>query len=696
MKKQNNINFKLNGKNTIEKRDELKNYFLNTYNQFENIFELLKDDSVFYKKSEPTRHPMIFYYGHTATFFINKFILANMIENRVNKEFESIFAIGVDEMSWDDINEKHYKWPKVQDVKEYRLKVKNIVLDLINNIEFTLPITWDSPMWIILMGIEHERIHIETSLVLHRQMPLEFIKEDMNLKICDIYTEGIKNEFIEIKKQNIILGKPTSSDTYGWDNEYGIFEEDLEKFQVSKYLVSNEEYMPFVLENGYETEEYWCEDGKEFLNNTKAKHPIFWIKNNNTFKYRAINKIINMPLSWPIEVNALEAKAFLKYKSLKDNINYSLPSEAQYKAIYNYSKVTNEQNANHNLDLYSSCPVNIYNFNGIYDVIGNVWQWSRTKMFPFKGFKEHEIYDDFTVPTFDNKHALINGSSWASSGNLIDPYSRYAFREHFYQNAGFRYTICKEKENNTMEKQNIYETDNLVSQYCEFHYGSEYFGVQNFSIACANIAKNYMNNANKVLDIGCATGRLSFELAKYFNEVDAIDFSARFIQVGVNLQENGKITYKSCIEGDLSEDKNISMIRLGYDSIKNKVSFFQGDACNLKAQFNSYDMIIATNLIDRLYDPKLFLQDVSNRLNTNGILIITSPYTWLEEYTKKDKFLGGYINKDGKDIYTIDTLEDILNNEFTLVHTQDVEFVIKETKRKFQHSVSQLSVWRKK
>ncbi len=30
-----------------------------------------------------------------------------------------------------------------------------------------------------------------------------------------------------------------------------------------------------------------------------------------------------------------------------------------------------------------------------------------------------------------------------------------------------------------MEK-NIYETNTLVSQYCEFHYGDEYFGVKNF------------------------------------------------------------------------------------------------------------------------------------------------------------------------------------------------------------------------
>ena len=696
MKNLNNIQLLLNGTNIDHKRKEIKEYFVNTFTQFEKIFNLLKNDKVFYKKSEITRHPMIFYFGHTATFFINKLILKKVISKRINKNFESIFAIGVDEMSWDDLNDNNYSWPKVSEVRQYRDKVKDLVLNLIDTIPLTLPITWDSDMWIILMGIEHERIHIETSLVLHRQMPLKFINTNIDFKISqNTKNKKIKNELITINESTINLGKKQNSTFYGWDNEYGEYSEFVNKFQTSKYLVSNSEYMPFVLDNSYENEEYWCEKGKEFLKNSKIKHPIFWIKEKNSYKYRTINKIISLPLSWPVEVNAYEAKAFLNYKSKKENKSYLLPSEAQYKAIYNFAKVTKNSSANHNLDLYSSCPIDTFGFNGIYDVIGNVWQWSSSKIFPFEGFKVHEIYDDFTVPTFDNNHTLIKGSSWASSGNLIDPNSRYAFREHFYQNAGFRY-IINTKENIKMQDNNIYETNKLVSQYCEFQYGKEHFGVQNFSLACANIAKNYINKGQKALDIGCATGRLSFELAKYFEHVDGIDFSASFIDVGVKLKKHGELFYKSYNEGELFTNELIDINSLGYESIKNKVDFHQGDACNLKDKFNSYDMIIASNLIDRLYQPKLFLNDISHRLNDHGILILTSPYTWLEEYTKKENWLGGFKDENNNKIYTIDTLKDIFKEKFDLVHTQDVPFLIKETQRKYQHTLSQLSVWRKK
>lgn len=45
--------------------------------------------------------------------------------------------------------------------------------------------------------------------------------------------------------------------------------------------------------------------------------------------------------------------------------------------------------------------------------------------------------------------------------------------------------------------------------------------------------------------------------------------------------------------------------------------------------------MLAANLIDRLYSPRKFLTTIHERMNPGGLLVITSPYTWLEEYTKK-------------------------------------------------------------
>jgi len=434
----------LEGKSVAHKRREIRDYFNNTYDLYERVFALLRDAEVFYKKSEPTRHPMIFYFGHTATFFINKLMLMNSISQRINPYFESLFAVGVDEMSWDDMDTHHYKWPQVDEVRAYRDEVRKLINHLIDTLEFSLPITQQSPMWIILMGIEHERIHIETSLVLHRQMPIEYIQEVEEFVLCRYDTPAPSNEMVEIEGGEIVLGKTKEHHLYGWDNEYGIKREYIKNFSASKYLVSNAEFMEFVEAGGYTNKNYWDDEGWAFVTRNNVTHPHFWVQTPQGYRYRALSKIIDMPWSWPVDVNGLEAEAFCRYKSDKEQRNYTLPSEAEYNAIYKQSLLEDiphlhENQANINLYHYaSSCPVDRFASNGIYDVTGNVWQWSRTPIYAFEGFETHPAYDDFSLPTFDGKHALIMGSSWASSGNLIMQHSRYAFRKHFFQHAGFR------------------------------------------------------------------------------------------------------------------------------------------------------------------------------------------------------------------------------------------------------------------
>jgi putative 4-mercaptohistidine N1-methyltranferase len=123
------------------------------------------------------------------------------------------------------------------------------------------------------------------------------------------------------------------------------------------------------------------------------------------------------------------------------------------------------------------------------------------------------------------------------------------------------------------------------------------------------------------------------------------------------------------------------------------VEFFQGDATNLKPQFSNYDLILAANLLDRLYDPQRFLETIHERLKPGGILVITSPYTWLEEFTKKENWLGGF-RQGGEPCMTLDSMRELLAAHFVLRDgPRDVEFVIRETRRKFQHTVAELTAW---
>ena len=58
---------------------------------------------------------------------------------------ESIFAIGVDEMSWDDLDEQNYHWPSIQAVRDYRHEVRALVLKVIEHAPLQLPLNWHNP-----------------------------------------------------------------------------------------------------------------------------------------------------------------------------------------------------------------------------------------------------------------------------------------------------------------------------------------------------------------------------------------------------------------------------------------------------------------------------------------------------------------------------------------------------------------------
>ncbi len=689
-------NIKLNGESIEKKREEILEKFIYTYECFEKLFDMFVDDEVFYKQPNKLRHKLIFYFGHTSSFYINKLIVGKYITKRVNPTFESIFAIGVDEMAWDDL--KNIEFPKVQEVREYRNIVKQEVIEYIKSVNFSLPITWDSPMWVILMGIEHENIHFETSLVLHKQLDVKDLKGQKDFTNYNDFSNSPQNQLLDVESSIITLGKKHDADDfYGWDNEYGEKIVKVESFKASKYLVSNGEFLEFVQDGGYTNNLFWDNESKQWRDSNNITHPTFWIKKQNgEYNYRTLLDIIDLPLNWPVEVNGYEAEAFCKYKSALLDKNITLPSEAQYYRLREACNLPQEvtSGANINNIHQSSTPINMYRQGEFYDVVGNVWQWSSSAIDGFEGFKVHPLYDDFSVPTFDNKHLLIKGGSWASKGNAILKSSRYAFRKHFYQFAGFRYVESSQSSTNDLD---YYESDEIISQYCEFHYGKEYLNVENFPKNIAKIAKQYASNETKsVLDIGCSVGRTSFELKRYFPKITGIDFSARFIKVAIDLKEKKHINYKLKVEGDITENKMITLEDNDLNDIDlSNIEFWQGDACNLKPHFRGYDLIVATNLIDRLYDPYKFLKDITDRLNKNGVLIISTPFTWSSEYVPKDMWLGGKIQND-KNIYSQDKLNEVLLNDYeALCEPFEVEFVIREHCRKYQHTFSLCSIWKK-
>lgn len=724
-------------------RESILDYFQNSWALTEVLFSGLKnDDAFYYVPYHQLRHPLIFYYAHPAVLYVNKLRLAGLLDKPINAYFEQLFEIGVDEMRWDDISKNTMQWPTVTEVKAYRQTVCNAIINLIKtypDLDGAL-ITMQHPLWALFMGFEHERIHLETSSVLMRELPLQLlVKPNAWPEYDELQATSLKpivikdyplNELVEVKVQTVVIGKPADYPTYGWDNEYGSRVMHIDAFRASEYLISNGEFFEFVKSGGYQDPSVWSDEGWKWRTFRNIKHPTFWVPVGpaglHQYDLRLIFEVVPMQWMLPVNVNYHEAKAYCAWRSKKDKttLPYRLLTEAEHHALRDVN--TTAENLNLAYGAETSVNKGAPSQAGFYDVFGNVWQWCEDHFAALPGFKAHAFYDDFSAPCFDGKHHVIMGGSFMSTGDEATPHARFHFRPHFFQHAGFRIvaplahetllkTTCLDApaphigvhpccmSKNKM-KQNKYESSQVLNQYLLLHYGSAietcgfmpltqeaYYFPQRCAELLIQFAKKYKVEMNRALDLGCAVGGSSFALSREFKEVLGIDLSEAFIAAANELKTND-IPYSSKIQGEAHADL---IAHVDDEANAERVIFKVGDACALPADLPVFNVVLLANLLCRLPNPlQLFarLTGDERSVKSGGLLMITSPYSWLEEFTPKSAWLGGY--EHGKT--PIEVLHEILDSDYDLVHETNMPLVIREHARKFEYIIAHATIWRSK
>ncbi|QSV56340.1 MAG: 5-histidylcysteine sulfoxide synthase [Dolichospermum sp. UKL201] len=418
----------------------LLKYFENSWELEETLMKSLVKEETFYINPDPLRNKLIFYLGHSAVFYINKLIQVGLIKNRINPQYETLFEIGVDpetpaelEVAIQGVN-----WPNIKKVWEYRNKARAEITTIINKTPLDLPIHQQHPIWALLMGIEHSRIHVETSSMLLRQLPVDKLKRPQGWNYAPTNGEIPHNQMREVPGGVVKLGKRQDDLTFGWDSEYGHLEVEVKPFLASQYLITNGEFLEFVQAGGYNNVNYWHTESWAWKQLYNIQYPKFWIHQENNYRYRATFDELDLPLDWPVEVNHYEAMAFCRWKGK----NARLMTEAEWHQALKISEDSSlANNYNLNLQFISPTPVGMFSENhqsGLSDLRGNVWEWLGETFKPLPGFKTHHLYEDQSAPFFDDKHFMMLGGSWATNGTMALPCYRNWFRPYFYQHVGFR------------------------------------------------------------------------------------------------------------------------------------------------------------------------------------------------------------------------------------------------------------------
>ena len=246
-----------------------------------------------------------------------------------------------------------------------------------------------------------------------------------------------------------------------------------------------------------------------------------------------------------------------------------------------------------------------------------------------------------------------------------------------------------------MASANPYESDALLHQYLVFHYAPAHvqfpnkLGAQDglhFPERCVAEGFDFdqLAGRQRALDLGCAVGRSTFELARHFDEVQGIDYSQRFIDAARVLQQDSAHPARVHIEGDHFEEQEVQAPPHIEPS---RVSFEAGDAQNLRDDLGDFDAVLAANLLCRLPQPHALLERLPGLVRPGGQLVLTTPFTWLEEYTPREHWLGN----TGAESFA--ELQSVLGPHFELLASFDLPFLIREHARKFQYGIALASRW---
>ena len=249
----------------------------------------------------------------------------------------------------------------------------------------------------------------------------------------------------------------------------------------------------------------------------------------------------------------------------------------------------------------------------------------------------------------------------------------------------------------TPRMSNPYESQTLVDEYLFFHYATFAEAAGDLPVpreawgfpqrVVAELLDTFSLNRT-ALDVGCAVGASSFELARSIPMVLGVDFSHAFIRAARDLK------HSHALEGSVaSEGKRLQSFtaRIVSELHPERVEFETGDAMNLRGDLGGFDVVLAANLICRLPDPLRFIERLTDLVAPGGQLLLATPFSWLEQFTPQTNWIGG---SEGANP-SCELLAELLRPSFSLELTKNLPFLIREHSRKFQYGISLGTRWRR-
>jgi ergothioneine biosynthesis protein EgtB len=297
----------------------------------------------------------------------------------------------------------------------------------------------------IIMGFHHECQH------------QELLVYDLQHLLAEQYRPVKKKELpnpvnVEKKSKHIKGGIYTmgnNGNKFCYDIELPEHKVYLNDYKIDEFPITNQQYMEFIEDGGYDTYKYWLSDGWEKVKANKWNSPMYWEKIDGKWNIRDFSGIREINPNEPVcHVSYYEAEAYCKWAGKR------LPTEAEWEkaACWNEEKQEkttfpwgNESPDSDKCNLLESyfwrCSEigtfpNGISKSGCQHMIGDVWEWTSSEFTGYPGFKTG--FDEYNDKWFTNQKVLRGGSFGTPKMSIRGSYRNFFRLDERWLFSGFR------------------------------------------------------------------------------------------------------------------------------------------------------------------------------------------------------------------------------------------------------------------
>lgn len=229
-------------------------------------------------------------------------------------------------------------------------------------------------------------------------------------------------------------------EAFVFDNEKWAHPTTVAPFRMARAPVTNAEFVAFVEDGGYETENLWSAAGWAWRKGQSPGRPVYWKSDSSGgWKQRRFDRWMDLAPHEPvIHVNWYEANAWCAWAGRR------LPTEAEWefaatmrpgegdsleKCTYPWGN--QEPDGRINMDGFSLGPVDVADYPagdnawGCRQLMGNVWEWTSSTFAPFPGFSPDD-YKEYSEPLFEST-MVLRGGAWTTRSRYVNGRHRNFF-----------------------------------------------------------------------------------------------------------------------------------------------------------------------------------------------------------------------------------------------------------------------------